>query len=201
MNTAPVGTMYKAPGTHTKKMRDFLFRFNYEYLNLKPSAAKYERTTAGYLEDLNQAKLNLLNARRNEARIYKENYESLKAGLDKKKEQILFPNSNSWNEQAKQTALMQRQLAISRLSSGSIDKEAFAKEIEDNFKNGNIDYNGEAYNYLLNDKRLPLETSLHLIDKLKQGFNARGLQELKDLKEDLADSEQAYLEIKKTFQL
>lgn len=198
---APIGTIYKQPLKRTSEIQKFFRTFLAEYETRPQKEGDYQLTQTGWANQLNEHRLKILNKYRGEARRLKENYEFAKSGIDRKKEAIFFPKSNSFNETEKQTALASRSLAINRLSSGSIDKEAFAKEVEDNFKSGNIDYNGEVYNYLLNDKRIPLDTKFSLIGKLKEGFNSRGLAELNDTKEDLADSEPLYKRLVSTFQL
>lgn len=198
-----VGKMYKEPGTHTKGIKNFLARFNYEYQAVKPEAGLYEYTTAGYFDKLNEARLDLLNAKRGEARRLKENYDSVKSSLRGKRERIFYPKSNGYNEAEKQSAYLQRNLAVSQLQAGNFNADALINQIDRDFELGNIDINGERYDYIKshNFTGVGLDTQLKVLSALKRGFDKRGLSELNETEQDLKEGESSYQELVKTFQL
>jgi len=195
--------MFIEPGKRTAELRKFLRNFKYEFNEVPKTQSDYQLTQQGYFKKIEEHQLKVLNKHRREAMKLRDNFESDKKQVESKKKTIFFPKSNSYNEAEKQTAILQRNLAVSQLQAGNFNADALINQIENDFKQGNTDVNGERFHYIKshNFPGVSLENQLKVMSALKKGFNDLGLSELNEMEKDVEQGQTELAEIKKTFQL
>ena len=156
-------------------------------------------TSKEWLERVNEHKQRTFSKYQREAIAAKNEYLDAKNSIDKKKQNIFYPGSTSFDESKKQTALLQRTLAVTQMQGSGLNEAGLLKQIQEDFNNGNIDANGERFNFLLTHNTGNLQTQLSAISKLKEAFNARGLDAVNELKRDVDTAAGEFNELKNTF--
>lgn len=158
-------------------------------------------TSKEWLNSLEQHRQRVFNKYQRGAILLKQDYLNAKNSINKKMQDIFYPASNSFDEAKKQTALLQRNLAITQMSNGKLNENGLMQQIENDFVNGNIDANGQRFDYLLTHDTGNLATNIKAIAKLKDGFNALGLDSVNELKRDVETASDEFRELTSTFQV
>ena len=155
------------------------------------------------MERIERHRKNVFDTYRSGALELKKQLSDLEFNTNWKERHLFFPNSQQMDQQKKQSALMERSLAIQKLQGSGANVQGLLTEIKNNFNNGNTDACGEMYQYLLSHtlQGMSMENNFNLISELKNGFKAKGLDDLNDMKKDLSTAKNEFATIENKFKI